>query len=98
MWFVGLGVLLLVMNLANIGPVGAWTWEDDWWLMLAPFGLAVVWWAWADATGWNKRRAMEKIDARREERPLPSECARKRIVYLVRFASPRVRLSPASGR
>ncbi len=68
MWFVGLGVLLLVMNLANIGPVGAWTWEDDWWLMLAPFGLAVVWWAWADATGWNKRRAMEKIDARREER------------------------------
>jgi small Trp-rich protein len=68
MWFVGLGVLLLVMNLANIGPVGAWTWDDDWWLMLAPFGLAVVWWAWADATGWNKRRAMEKIDARREER------------------------------
>ena len=68
MWFVGLGVLLLVMNLANIGPVGAWTWEDDWWLMLAPFGRAVVWWAWADATGWNKRRAMEKIDARREER------------------------------
>ena len=68
MWFVGLGVLLLVMNLANIGPVGAWTWEDDWWLMLAPFGLAMVWWAWADATGWNKRRAMEKIDARREER------------------------------
>jgi small Trp-rich protein len=68
MWFVGLGVLLLVMNLANIGPVGAWTWEDDWWLMLAPFGLAVVWWTWADATGWNKRRAMEKIDARREER------------------------------
>lgn len=68
MWFVGLGVLLLVMNLANIGPVGAWTWEDDWWLMLAPFGLAVVWWAWADATGLNKRRAMEKIDARREER------------------------------
>ncbi|MFN3616501.1 MAG: TIGR04438 family Trp-rich protein [Aquabacterium sp.] len=68
MWFVGLGVLLLVMNLANIGPVGAWTWENDWWLMLAPFGLAVVWWMWADATGWNKRRAMEKIDARREER------------------------------
>lgn len=68
MWFVGLGVLLLVMNLANIGPVGAWTWEDDWWLMLAPFGLAVVWWTWADATGLNKRRAMEKIDARREER------------------------------
>ena len=68
MWFVGLGVLMLVMNLANIGPVGAWTWEDDWWLMLAPFGLAMVWWAWADATGWNKRRAMEKIDARREER------------------------------
>ena len=68
MWFVGLGVALLVMNLAGIGPVGEWTWREHWWLMLAPFALAVAWWSWADATGWNKRKAMEKMANKREER------------------------------
>lgn len=68
MWFVGLGVLLLVMNLADIGPVGAWTWADDWWLLLAPFACAVIWWAWTDATGWNQRKAMEKMANKREVR------------------------------
>lgn len=64
MWFVVLGVLLLVMKLADFGPVGAWSW---WWV-LAPFACAVAWWAWADATGYTKRREMDKMDAKREER------------------------------
>jgi small Trp-rich protein len=64
MWFVVLGVLLLLMKLTDFGPVGAWSW---WWV-LAPFGLAVVWWMWADATGFTKRRQMEKMDAKRAER------------------------------
>lgn len=64
MWFVVLGVLLLVMKMADFGPVGGWSW----WGILTPFGLAVVWWAWADATGFTKRRQMEKMDAKREER------------------------------
>lgn len=68
MWFVALGVALLVMNLAGIGPVGEWTWRAHWWLMLAPFALAVAWWAWADATGWNKRKAMQKMAEKREAR------------------------------
>lgn len=68
MWFVAIGVVLLVLNLAGIGPVGAWTWTEHWWLMLLPFGLAVVWWAWADWSGWTQRKAMDKIDAKREGR------------------------------
>lgn len=68
MWFVAIGVLLLVLNMAGIGPVGAWTWKDDWWIMLAPFGLAIVWWGWADWSGLTQRKAMAKDDAKREAR------------------------------
>lgn len=68
MWFVVIGVAMLVMNLAGIGPVGAWTWREDWWLLLMPFGLAILWWLWADSSGWTQRKAMEKVDAKREGR------------------------------
>ncbi|WP_290870274.1 TIGR04438 family Trp-rich protein [Aquabacterium sp.] len=68
MWFVAVGVLMLVMNIAGIGPVGEWTWADKWWLMLAPFGLAMAWWGWADLSGWTQRKAMAKMDAKREAR------------------------------
>ena len=64
MYFLGLGLILLFLKYAEIGPVAAWTW---WWV-LAPFALAVVWWAWADASGYTKRKAMEREDARRKDR------------------------------
>jgi small Trp-rich protein len=32
--------------------------------VLTPFALAVAWWAWADASGYTKRREIEKMDAR----------------------------------
>ena len=64
MAFVVLGVLLLVMKLAEWGPVAGWSWI---WVLL-PFGLALAWWGYADATGLTRRRAMEKDAARKEER------------------------------
>jgi small Trp-rich protein len=64
MVFVVIGVLLLVMKVAELGPVAGMSW----WLVLAPFGAAVVWWWWADATGWTKRREMDKMDAKRKQR------------------------------
>ena len=64
MYFVVLGVLLLGLKLAALGPVGEWAW----WLVLLPFGLAVAWWGWADASGYTKRRAMDAMEAKREER------------------------------
>lgn len=64
MYFLGLGVILLAMKYLEIGPVSAW----DWWVVLAPFGLAVVWWAWADSSGYTKRKAMERENTRRQDR------------------------------
>ncbi|MFZ2309515.1 MAG: TIGR04438 family Trp-rich protein [Rhodoferax sp.] len=64
MYFLGLGLILLTMKFMEFGPVAAW----DWWVVLAPFGMAVAWWAWADASGYTKRKAMEREDARRKDR------------------------------
>jgi small Trp-rich protein len=60
MYFVILGVLLLVLKVAEYGPVALWSWFAVLW----PFIAAVVWWAWADSTGYTKRREMDKMDAR----------------------------------
>ena len=40
----------------------------SWWMVLAPFGLAVLWWAWADWSGYTKRKAMQKEDAKKAAR------------------------------
>jgi small Trp-rich protein len=64
MYFLGLGLVLLAMKYLALGPVAAW----DWWVVLLPFGLAVAWWAWADSTGYTKRKAMERENARKQQR------------------------------
>lgn len=64
MYFLGLGLVFLVMKYLALGPVAAW----DWWVVLLPFGLAVAWWAWADSTGYTKRKAMERENARKQQR------------------------------
>ena len=60
MYFVILGVLLLLMKVADYGPVALWSWPAVLW----PFLAAVVWWIWADSTGYTKRREMDKMDER----------------------------------
>lgn len=64
MYFLGLGLVFLSMKYFQLGPVAAW----DWWVVLSPFALAVAWWTWADNTGYTKRKAMEREDARRKAR------------------------------
>ena len=64
MYLLGIGVLLLLMKYLEIDPVAAW----DWWVVLLPFGLAVAWWTWADNSGYTKRKAMEREEARRQAR------------------------------
>lgn len=64
MYLLGIGIVLLVLKYLEIGPVAAWSWL----VVLAPFGLAVAWWAWADATGYTRRKAMEREDKRRQAR------------------------------
>ena len=64
MYLVILGVILLVLKLLEFGPVGDWSW----WAVLAPFAGAALWWAWADASGYHTRRAMEGIEAKKAAR------------------------------
>jgi small Trp-rich protein len=60
MVFLILGVVLSIMKYMEFGPVAVW----DWWMVLAPFGLATAWWVWADSTGYTKKKAMEVEQAR----------------------------------
>jgi len=64
MYLLGLGVVLLLLKFLEIGPVAAW----DWWMVLVPFVLAVAWWAWADASGYTRRKAMSREEQRRQAR------------------------------
>ena len=58
------GVLLLAAKMAEFGPFATWSW----WIVLAPFGLAVLWWEFADSSGWTKRREMNKMEERKVQR------------------------------
>ena len=70
MFFVIVGVVIIAMNLAGIGWFANWTWNltGDLWKFCVPFALAALWWLYADVSGLNKRREMQKMDARREAR------------------------------
>ena len=64
MYLLGLGLILLALKSLGIGAVANW----DWWLVLLPFVLAVLWWAWADWSGYTKKKVMAREDRRRDER------------------------------
>lgn len=70
MGFVIVGVALIALHFAGIGPMAAWTWNltGDLWKFALPFLLAIAWWFISDATGHTKRRAMRKDDERVAER------------------------------
>ncbi len=64
MYFLIAGVVLLLLKYLEIGAVAEWSW----YVVLAPFALAVVWWTWADWSGYTKKKAMEKMDKRKQDR------------------------------
>ena len=64
MYLLVLGIILLAMKYQEIGPVVEWSW----WAVLSPFAAAVVWWAWADWSGYTKRKAMERENTRKQAR------------------------------
>ena len=64
MYFLLLGLIFLAMKYFEVGFVANWSW---WWV-LSPFAAALVWWAWADTTGYTKRKAIEKMDLKKKER------------------------------
>ena len=64
MYFLLLGIVGLLLKYLEIGPVAALSW----WLVLIPFALAVAWWAWADSSGYTKRKEIQKMDKRKQDR------------------------------
>ena len=64
MYFLLIGVLGLAFKFLEIEPVASL----NWWLVLSPLTLAVAWWAWADASGYTKRKEIEKMEGRKQKR------------------------------
>ena len=64
MWFLILGVLGVALKYLEIGPVATLSW----WIVLIPFVLAVAWWSYADASGYTKRKVIERENERKAER------------------------------
>ena len=63
MWFVAIGTVLLVLKAFDIALV-----QTSWLWVLLPFALAAAWWAFADMSGYTKRRAMDKMEERKAAR------------------------------
>ena len=88
MLFVVLGVALIALNLAGIGPMAAWNWQftGDLWKFTVPFILAALWWWWTDKSGMDKRREITRMEEKKANRHkenlealgLPSRSKRKR--------------------
>jgi small Trp-rich protein len=64
MLFLILGIIMLGLKYQEIGPVA----KLEWWQVLIPFGLAVLWWAWADWSGFTKRKEMDLMEKRKKDR------------------------------
>jgi small Trp-rich protein len=64
MYFLIIGIVLLVLWYGEIGPVAAWSW----YVVFSPFLLAVLWWWWADWTGYTKKKAVERENIKKQAR------------------------------
>ena len=64
MYLVILGIALLAAKLMEWGPAAQWSYV---WV-LAPFVGAVLWWHFADTSGWTKRREMDRMEDRKKKR------------------------------
>jgi small Trp-rich protein len=61
---VAIGVLLLAAWWTDFGPFG----NLPWWVVALPFVGAVLWWWFADSTGWTQKQAMNRMEARKVKR------------------------------
>jgi small Trp-rich protein len=64
MYFLLIGIVLLAMKYLEMGPVATWSW----FVVLAPFALAAAWWSWADYSGYTKKKAVERENAKKQAR------------------------------
>lgn len=64
MYFLLLGIALVFMKYLELGPVASFSWL----IVLSPFAMALAWWWYADSSGYTKRKEVEKMEKRRDER------------------------------
>ena len=64
MYLVVLGAVLLLLKVFEVEFIA----KLPWWGALLPLGLAMLWWAWADKSGWTKRREIDKMEQRKKDR------------------------------
>ena len=65
MWFLAIGVLLLLLKWMEFGPVAHWSW----WVVLAPFAIALLWFEVIEPYfGLDRKKAHDDIEKVREER------------------------------
>lgn len=63
MYLLGIALAVMFWKWSSVGGPSDWS-VDDWIIVLVPFGLTIAWWAWADSSGYTKRKAMEVEDAK----------------------------------
>jgi small Trp-rich protein len=70
MFFVLVGIALIVCHFMGIGPMANWQWDSvgDVFKFLLPFVAAAIWWGFADGSGLTKRRAMQRDHERKQDR------------------------------
>ena len=64
MIFLVIGIVLVALWYGEISPVAQWAW----YFVFAPFALAVLWWWWADWTGYTKKKVVERENAKKKAR------------------------------
>ncbi|RYF60864.1 MAG: TIGR04438 family Trp-rich protein [Comamonadaceae bacterium] len=64
MLFLLLGLVGVGLKFFEMTIVATWSW----WIVLIPFALAMAWWAFADWSGYTKRKVMERENERKQER------------------------------
>ena len=67
MIFLGIGLIMMFWKFSEVGTPPEWS-TRDWMIVGIPFGLAMIWWAWADMTGYTKRKAMERENIKKQKR------------------------------
>jgi small Trp-rich protein len=65
MWVLWIGVVLLLLKLASIGPVA----DLSWWWIAAVFAVAFVWFDFVEERlGLNKRKAFDEMEEAKQKR------------------------------
>ena len=64
MYLLLIALLLTVLKGMEIGPVAEWSW----WVVVGAYGTTAAWWWWADATGYTRRRAEDRMAERKQKR------------------------------